>query len=93
MKGQQRKEISKRLSYVTGHIQGNRRMVEENKYCIDVVRQNQAAIATVNKINKIILQSHLKTGVAPAIESDVKSRKNKAFDEIAEIFEIEQKSQ
>jgi DNA-binding FrmR family transcriptional regulator len=93
MKEQEKKEVLKRLNYLIGHLQGNRRMVEEDKYCVDIIHQNQAATAALNKVNKIILKSHLETCVSPAIRLKTSSRKNKVFDEIAEIFEIEQKIQ
>lgn len=93
MKRQEKKDALNRLNYIVGHVQGNRKMVEEDKYCVDIIRQNQAVVAALNKVNKIILQSHLETCVVPSIKSNVKSKKNKVFDEIADIFEIEQKLQ
>ena len=93
MKKQEKKEILKRLNYLIGHLQGNKKMVEEDKYCVDIIHQNQAVAAALNKVNKIILKSHLETCVSPAIKSKINSRSNKVFDEIAEIFEIEQKIQ
>lgn len=93
MRRREKKEVLKRLNYIIGHVQGNKKMVEEGKYCVDIIRQNQAVLAALNKVNKIMLQSHLETCVLPSIKSNVESKKNKVFDEIAEIFEIEQKSQ
>ncbi|HEX7456782.1 MAG TPA: metal-sensitive transcriptional regulator [Candidatus Nanoarchaeia archaeon] len=93
MKKESKKEILKRINYAIGHLQGNKKMIEENKYCVDVIRQNQAVIAALNKVNKIILESHLETCVAPAIESNIKSKRQKVFNEISEIFEMEQKLQ
>lgn len=91
MKVQEKKEVLRRLNNVTGHVQGNKKMVEEGVYCVDIIRQNQAVIAALNKVNKIVLKSHLETCVVPSIASNIKSRKNKVVDEITEIFEIEQK--
>ncbi len=91
MKLKQKKEVLNRFSYLIGHLEGNKKMIESNKYCIDVIRQNQAVVAALNKVNKLILKSHLETCVVPAVRSEAKSRKNKVFDEIAEIFEMEQK--
>lgn len=91
MKLKQKKEIINRLSYLTGHLQGNKKMVQSNGYCVDVIRQNQAVIAALNKVNKLILQSHLETCVTPAVKSGDKSNKNKLLKEITEVFEMEQK--
>jgi DNA-binding FrmR family transcriptional regulator len=91
MRRQDKKAVINRLNYTIGHLQGNKKMVAEGKYCVDIVRQNQAVVAALNKVNKIILQSHLETCVAPAVKSNIKPKQNKVFDEIAEIFEMEQK--
>jgi len=91
MKRAEKKAVLNRLNYLIGHLQGNEKMVKEDKYCIDIIRQNQAVLAALNKVNKIILQSHLETCVALAVKSNVKSKKNKVFDEVADIFEMEQK--
>ena len=91
MKMKNKKEILNRLNYAIGHLQGNRDMVKEGKYCIDIIQQNQAVEAALKKVDRIILQSHLETCVVPAIKSDVTSRRSKVLAEISEIFEMEQK--
>ena len=77
MKRQEKKEVLNRFNYLIGHLQGNRKMVVDDKYCIDIIRQNQAVEAALKKVDKIILQSHLETCVTPAVKSKAKSRKNK----------------
>lgn len=91
MKRQEKKEVLNRFNYLIGHLQGNRKMVMDGKYCIDIIRQNQAVEAALKKVDKIILQSHLETCVTPAVKSKAKSRKNKVYEEITEIFEMGQK--
>ncbi len=91
MKQAEKKEVLNRLNYLIGHLQGNKNMVEEDKYCVDIIRQNQAVGAALNKVNKIILQSHLETCVVPSVRSATNSKKNQVFEEIGEIFEMEQK--
>lgn len=91
MKLEKKKEVLNRLSYLIGHLEGNKKMVQANEYCVDVIRQNQAVVGALNKVNKIMLKSHLETCVAPAVKSGTKSRKNKVLDEISAIFEMEQK--
>ena len=66
-------------------------MVQVNEYCVDVIRQNQAVVAALNKVNKIILRSHLETCVVPAVKSEKNNQKSRVLDEITEIFEMEQK--
>jgi len=49
----------RRLKTVEGHVRGIERMVEEDAYCIDVIRQIQAVQAALNKISTMILEDHL----------------------------------
>ena len=93
MKITEKKEVLKRLNYLIGHLKGNKKMVDEGKYCIDIIRQNQAVEAALKKVDKIILRSHLETCVVPAIKSKGKSEKSKVLDEITEVFEMEQRLQ
>lgn len=63
-----KKEVIKRLSYILGHLKGVNKMVEEDKYCIDIVSQIQAVQSALNKVVEIVLEDHLKTCVSHAIK-------------------------
>lgn len=63
-----KKEVLNRLAYILGHIQGVTKMVEDDKYCIDVVKQIQAVQSALNKVTEIVLEDHLKTCVSHAIK-------------------------
>ena len=63
-----KKDVNKRLSYILGHLKGVQNMVEEDKYCIDVVKQIQAVQSALNKVTEIVLEDHLKTCVSHAIK-------------------------
>ncbi|OGI19717.1 MAG: hypothetical protein A3B68_04995 [Candidatus Melainabacteria bacterium RIFCSPHIGHO2_02_FULL_34_12] len=63
-----KKEVLKRMSYVSGHLHGISKMIEEDKYCIDIVKQIQAVQSALNKLTEIILEDHLATCVSHAIK-------------------------
>ena len=50
-----------RLKSVAGHVNGIVTMVEEDRYCVDLIKQIQAAQAALAKANQIILDNHLRT--------------------------------
>lgn len=60
-------DVLKRLSFILGHIKGVHKMVEEDQYCIDVVKQIQAIQSALGKVSEIVLEDHLKTCVSHAI--------------------------
>lgn len=79
-------EVVKRLSTIEGHIRGVKRMVEEDSYCIDVIRQIQAVQAALNRVNSIILENHLKSCVSTAIRGDDPGERERVLNEITGIF-------
>ena len=55
--------VIRRLKTVEGHLRGVIRMVEEDAYCIDVIRQIQAIDAALNKVSTQILASRTTFGI------------------------------
>jgi DNA-binding FrmR family transcriptional regulator len=81
----------KRLKTIEGHLRGIIRMVEEDAYCIDVIRQIQAVEAALNKVSTQILEGHLNSCVITAIEGQDQSERERVLKEIAEVFEMSTK--
>jgi DNA-binding FrmR family transcriptional regulator len=73
------------LKTAGGQIDGIIRMIGEDRYCIDVSNQIQAAIALLKKANLIVLKQHMNTCVADAVRAKDGSEK------IAEISKILEK--
>lgn len=82
-----KKECLKRINYVVGHLRGIKMMIEENRYCVDIIQQNLGVIAALKKINEKLLDNHLKTCLVKAIKKNSKA-KNKALKEILDIYKI-----
>lgn len=61
---------AKRLARIEGQVRGIARMVEDDRYCIDVVRQIQAVKAALSGLEALILDDHLGTCVETALKSD-----------------------
>jgi CsoR family transcriptional regulator, copper-sensing transcriptional repressor len=72
------------LKTARGQIDATLRMVEEDRYCIDVSRQILASIALLKKANTVILKQHMNTCVKDAIRTDKGPEK---IDEITMILE------
>jgi CsoR family transcriptional regulator, copper-sensing transcriptional repressor len=80
-------ETIKRLRNVEGHLRGVIRMMEEDAYCIDVIRQVQAVNAALNKINARILEDHLNSCVTTAIRGEDPLERERVLNEITDVFE------
>lgn len=83
---------SARLRTVEGHIRGIQRMLEEDAYCIDVIRQIQAVQAALNKINAIILEEHLNSCLITAVRGEDPKERERVLQEIADVFEMAAKT-
>ena len=81
----------RRLKTVEGHLRGVVRMVEEDAYCIDVIRQIQAIEAALNKVSSRILEDHLNSCVITAIQGTDKKERERVLKEITEVFEMSTK--
>lgn len=81
----------RRLKTIEGHLRGVIRMVEEDEYCIDVIRQIQAVEAALNKVSTQILENHLNSCVTTAIQGDNLRERERVLKEITEVFEMSTK--
>src|SRR5512141_2270094 len=87
----QNQNALKRLKTIEGHLRGVVRMVEEDAYCIDVIRQIQAVEAALNKVSTGILEDHLNSCVITAIRGDDPAERERVLKEITEVFEMSTK--
>jgi DNA-binding FrmR family transcriptional regulator len=69
---QTREDSLKRLNRIEGQVKGISRMVEEERYCIDIINQISAAKSALEKVGVIILKGHLKTCVKEAMKKSGK---------------------
>ena len=88
MDDQTKKAVSQRLASASGHIKGIERMVQEDKYCIDVIRQIQAVQAALNKVSSLLLDKHLHTCVTTAVQGQDLGERERVLQEITGVFEM-----
>ena len=81
----------RRLKNVEGHLRGVIRMVEEDAYCIDVIRQIQAVEAALNKVSAQILENHLNSCVITPVNGDNPNERERVLKEITEVFDMANK--
>jgi len=75
-----------RLKSVAGHIYGIIRMLEDERYCIDVIKQIQATQVALSRVSESILDEHLRTCVTTAIRGDNPDDRERVLNEITEVF-------
>lgn len=78
----------KRLKKAKGQIDGVMKMIEEGKYCMDVMTQVLALVGSVKGVMPIILESHLQTCGADHLASNNKAKKDKFIAELIKVTNI-----
>lgn len=86
MDDQTRAAAVHRLRSVAGHVNGTIRMLEEGRYCIDVIKQIQAIQVALSRASEEILASHLRTCVTTAIQGDDPQERERMLNEVIEVF-------
>ncbi len=69
MDEKQKSDVANRLSRIEGQVRGVRRMVEEDRYCMDVLAQTRSITAALRKVENLVMETHLNTCVADAMRS------------------------
>ncbi len=86
MKPEVREQAVKRIRRIAGQVAGIERMVDEDRYCVDVLLQVAAVRAALDGVGKLILRSHVETCVADALVSERSKARKEKIDEIMEVF-------
>jgi DNA-binding FrmR family transcriptional regulator len=80
-------KILTRLRSAEGHLRGVVQMVEEDGYCIDVLRQTKAIHAALAKVEALLLDRHLHHCVTRAVRSDKPDERARVIAELLDIFQ------
>ncbi|MBR0553338.1 metal-sensitive transcriptional regulator [Stakelama marina] len=82
-----RKATVNRLKRIEGQVRGLAQMVEDDRYCIDILHQVQAVKSALAKVESAVLKDHAAHCVADAIRSGDPAEQQVKFGELVELFE------
>jgi DNA-binding FrmR family transcriptional regulator len=81
----EKQEVLKRLSYIEGHLSGIRKMIEEDKYCVDILHQTYAVRKAIEKLEALILEGHLYSCVPEGIKG---GRETEVIAELVQLYNL-----
>lgn len=84
---EERQAISRRLSRIEGQVKGLNRMLEEDRYCIDILHQVQATKAALTKVETELLRDHAQFCVDEALQKGSLKEKRGKILELVGLFE------
>ncbi|GHO84038.1 metal-sensitive transcriptional regulator [Dictyobacter formicarum] len=80
-----KQDVLKRLNYIEGHLGGIRKMVEEDKYCVDILRQTYAVRKAIEKLESLLVDSHLHTCVPAGM---AEGRGDEIIQELVQLYNL-----
>jgi len=83
-----RTELDSRLASIEGHIKGIRKMVQDDTYCVDVLKQTFAVQRALQKFEAELLRGHLSTCVPTGFKQ---GRNEKMIEELTDLFALARK--
>lgn len=88
MKAGIKKKAAQRLNIIQGQIKGLAQMVEDEKYCVDIITQVSAIKEALSGVESLILENHLATHVLHQMKT---GKEQKAIGEVLKIYKLAQK--
>ena len=79
-------KVLARLRRIAGQVEGIARMLEEDRYCVDLLLQVASAQAALGQAGKLVLRSHVETCVSEALTSGKPAERKQKLDELMEVF-------
>jgi len=76
-----------RLHRIEGQVRGIAKMVEDDRYCMDILHQMQAIKSALGKVESQILKDHAACCVSEAIATGDPAEQREKFDELVDLFE------
>ncbi len=81
-----RKKADVRLARIEGQVRGIRTMVENGRYCVDILLQLSAVISALKKVEDLVMENHLNTCVVDAFQSDDESQRSEKIREVMDVM-------
>lgn len=78
--------LQKRLNRIEGQVRGIGRMIDEERYCIDILQQIQAIKSALARVEDAVLKDHAATCVNAAIASGSENEQRKKFEELVDLM-------
>ncbi|MFN8533607.1 MAG: metal-sensitive transcriptional regulator [Dehalococcoidia bacterium] len=88
MKPELKSNATRRIASIEGHLGAVRRMIDQDEYCVDILKQTYAIRRAIEKLETQLLDNHLHTCVVSGI---VEGRSDAVVDELIELYALNAK--
>ena len=88
MKAEIKKKVTRRLKIAQGQLKGLMQMVEDEKYCVDIITQSSAIKEALSAVEHLMLENHLSTHVLQQMKG---GKEKQAIEEMLKVYKLAQK--
>ena len=85
-----KKRALHRTSILEGQLRGIARMIENEEYCMDIITQSRAVQRSLESLNRLLLENHLRTHVTDMFEAG-EDQREQAYEELLKAFDFDRK--
>jgi CsoR family transcriptional regulator, copper-sensing transcriptional repressor len=86
MDDKQKAKVGARLKRIEGQVRGIERMVQEDRYCMDILTQTRSIFAALRAVEDLIMENHMNTCVLDAMRSGNDSERHDKVDELMTVL-------
>jgi len=79
-------KIDPRLARIEGQVKGIRAMVQNDRYCVDILLQLSAVISALKKVEDLVMENHLNTCVTDALKSEDEKESQLKISELMDVM-------
>lgn len=83
-----KKRSQHRLKIIKGHVNALETMIDDEKYCMDILTQSLAIQKSLSSLSKLILDNHIQTHVAHMMSSSDTKQVEKAIEELRQLYDL-----
>ena len=84
-------QLKNRALSIQGHMGAVARMIDEDAYCIDIIKQTQAIEKALDKLNALLLERHMNHCVTTALRGNKPKERERVIKELLDVFETTSK--
>ena len=79
--------VQKRLARLEGQVRGVAKMVEEDRYCVDILTQTAAIRSALKAVEKLVIDDHARSCIATAVETGDPADQRAKFMELIDLLD------
>jgi len=86
MDAETKRQALARIRRIVGQVQGIQRMVEDEKYCVDILLQISAVQGALEQVSKILMTRHIESCVVDSLKAGSERERARKIEELIEVF-------